>query len=185
MKQGATPIDRFQMDAISGLIQAIDALLIVPYRWPGHPLIGWWLGTSLLAVWTVLFGRLTMALVFRVNRVYIKETVDEVSLRHHQSMNALKAGDRAAYRGINRLANEAFGKSFFMQIAMAAASLWPIPVALAWLHMRFSAVDFPLPVGLPLTGASVTYPFIFIPLYILVRILLSPLKFDCLRNILN
>lgn len=164
------------MDYIADLVQTADAILIAPYRWPGHPVTGWWLGTTILAIWTVLFGRLTTALVFRVNRGYIKETVNEVSRRHNQSMNALRAGDKAAYKGINALANEAFGKSFFLQIAMAAASLWPLPLALAWLQLRFASVDFPLPVTLPLIGNSVSYPFIFIPLYILMRIVIGKFK---------
>jgi hypothetical protein len=164
------------MDVLPGLFQAIDSLLIAPYRWPGHPVIGWWLGTSILAIWTALLGRLTIALVFRVNRRYIEETVREMDQRHHQSINALKSGDRSAYKGINKLANEAFGKSFFMQIAMASASLWPLPLALAWLQLRFGSVDFPLPVTLPVIGNSVSYPFIFIPLYILARILLGKIK---------
>ncbi len=48
------------------------------------------------------------------------------------SMEALKAGDRPAYKAANQLANEAFGKSFFMQVAMSAtfscgrsSSPWP------------------------------------------------------------
>jgi len=166
------------MDFVSGLIEAIDSLLIAPYRWPKNPVIGWWIGTFILAVWTSLLGKLTIALVFRANRSHIKETVQEMSRRHSQSMNALRAGDRAAYKAINKLANEAFGKSFFLQVAMASASLWPLPLALAWLQMRFSSVDFPLPVNLPLIGKSVGYVFIFIPLYILVRILLSKFKFS-------
>ena len=164
------------MDVLPGLFEAVDSLLIAPYRWPGHPVIGWWLGTSILAIWTALLGRLTIALVFRVNRRYIEETVQEMDQRHHQSINALKSGDRSAYKGINKLANEAFGKSFFMQIAMASASLWPLPLALAWLQTRFASVDFPLPVTLPVIGNSVSYPFIFIPLYILTRIVIGKLK---------
>ncbi len=165
------------MDVLSGLIEAVDSLLIAPYRWPGNPVIGWWTGTCILAVWTALLGRLTIAMVFRVNRSHIEETVQEMSQRHNQSINALKAGDRAAYKSINKLANEAFGRSFFMQVAMASASLWPLPLALAWLQMRFSSIDFPIPVTLPLIGNSVGYAFIFIPLYILVRITLGKLRF--------
>ncbi|MBW1780148.1 MAG: hypothetical protein JRL30_05370 [Deltaproteobacteria bacterium] len=164
------------MDFVSGLIEAIDSLLIAPYRWPGHPVIGWWVGTSILAIWTALLGRMTIALVFRVNRSHIKDTVQEMSQRHSQSMNALKAGDRQAYKAINKLANEAFGRSFFMQVSMAAAALWPIPLALAWLQLRFSSVDFPIPVTLPLIGNNVGYAFIFIPLYILARIILGKVK---------
>jgi hypothetical protein len=96
-----------------------------------------------------------------------------MSRRHGQSMNALKAGDRAAYKAINKLANEAFGRSFFLQVAMASASLWPIPCALAWLQIRFSSIRFPLFFDLPFIGDSVGYPFIFILLYILARIILG------------
>jgi len=164
------------MDFVSGFVEAIDYFLIAPYRWPGNPMIGWWAGTTILAVWAALLGKLTIALVFRVNRSHIKETVGEMAQRHSQSMNALKAGDRAAYKAINRLANEAFGKSFFLQVAMASASLWPIPCALAWLQIRFSSIRFPLLFDLPLIGDSVGYPFIFIPLYILARIILGKIK---------
>ena len=96
--------------------------------------------------------------------------------RHSESMNALKAGDKAAYKAINSLANEAFGKSFFLQVAMASASLWPVPCALAWLQIRFSSIRFPLLFDLPLIGNSVGAPFIFIPLYILARIIVGKIK---------
>lgn len=164
------------MNFVSGFVEAIDYFLIAPYRWPGNPVIGWWTGTAVLAAWAALLGKITIALVFRVNRSYIKETVGEVNQRHTQSMNALKAGDRAAYRAINRLANEAFGKSFFLQVAMASASLWPVPCALAWLQIRFSSIQFPLAVDLPLVGHKVGASFIFIPLYILARIMLGKVK---------
>jgi hypothetical protein len=91
--------------------------------------------------------------------------------RHNQSMNALKAGDKGSYKAINKLANEAYGKTFFLQLAMASASLWPVPFALAWMQSRFSNVHFPLPFNMSLIGDSVSYPFVFIPLYILTRML--------------
>ena len=164
------------MDSVSGFVEAVDYFLIAPYRWPGNSMIGWWTGTTILALWAALLGKLTIALVFRVNRSHIKETVGEMAQRHSQSMNALKAGDKRAYTAINRLANEAFGKSFFLQVAMASASLWPLPCALAWLQIRFSSIQFPLLFDLPLIGDSVGYPFIFIPLYILARIILGKIK---------
>ncbi len=125
----------------------------------------------MLALWATLLGRLTMALVMRVNLRHVQEGLAETSLRHTQSMNALKAGDKASYKAINNLANEAYGKTFFLQVAMAAASLWPIPLALGWLQLRFSDVRFPLPLEIPFVSDGVGYAFVFIPLYILVRIL--------------
>ncbi|MBC8177145.1 MAG: hypothetical protein ISR61_09585 [Desulfobacteraceae bacterium] len=170
------------MDFVSGFVETIDYFLIAPYRWSGNPVIGWWTGTTILAVWAALLGKLTIALVFRVNRSHIKETVGEMAQRHSQSMNALKAGDRTAYKAINKLANEAFGKSFFLQVAMASASLWPIPCALAWLQIRFSSIRFSLPFDIPLIGNSVGYSFIFIPIYILARILLGKIKIRKAHN---
>ena len=161
------------MDIVSGLINGIDQFLIAPYRWPNNPMLGWWLGTLILALWSTLLGRVTMALVMRVNLRHVKEGLEETSLRHKQSMNALKAGDKESYKAINKLANEAYGKTFFLQVAMAAASIWPIPLALGWLNLRFSAVKFPLPLNISILGDSVGYAFIFIPLYILVRILVG------------
>ena len=125
----------------------------------------------MLALWATLLGRLTMALVMRVNLRHVQEGLEETSLRHTQSMNALKAGDKESYKAINKLANEAYGKTFFLQVAMAAASLWPIPLALGWLQLRFSEVRFPLPLDIPFVSDGVGYAFVFIPLYILVRIL--------------
>jgi hypothetical protein len=90
-------------------------------------------------------------------------------------MNALKAGDKKSYKAINQLANEAYGKTFFLQVAMGAATLWPIPLALGWLQLRFSEVRFPLPLDVSLLRNGVGYEFVFIPLYILVRILVANL----------
>jgi hypothetical protein len=100
----------------------------------------------------------------------------EMMERHHQSLNALKSGDKPAYKDINKLANEAYGKSFFLQLAMACASLWPVPFALAWMQTRFSGIAFPLPLSIPLVGKEVSYPFLFIPIYILLRIAFGKLR---------
>jgi hypothetical protein len=159
------------MDPLTWLIGKVDSVLIAPYRWPSNPLLGWWLGTSLLALWCVLMGEITSALAYRVNRSHVKGVSQELIDRHTQSMNALRAGNKEAYKAINQLANDAYGKTFFLQIAMAASALWPVPLALSWLQSRFAGIRFPFPIALPLVGGSVTYPFIFILLYILARVL--------------
>ena len=163
------------MDFVTGLINSVDQILIAPYRWSQNPVLGWWLGTFILSLWTTLLGRTTMSLVMRMNLSHVKEGLAETSMRHNQSMNALKAGDKESYKAINQLANEAYGKTFFLQVAMAAATLWPIPLALGWLQLRFSEVRFPLPLDIPLMSNGVGYAFVFIPLYILVRILTAKL----------
>lgn len=164
------------MDFFAWLMELFDAFLITPYRWPQDPVLGWWLGTFILAVWCEILGEITLAIAFRANRSHVMKTTREMAEYHDRSMNALKAGDKRSYKAINKLANEAFGKSFFLQIAMASASLWPVACALGWMQARFSNIRFPLPFDLPLLGETVGYPFIFIPLYILIRIFFGKLK---------
>ncbi|MBW1680074.1 MAG: hypothetical protein JRF59_05625 [Deltaproteobacteria bacterium] len=161
------------MDFFSTVFQWVDAFLIAPYRWPQYPAAGWWLGTALLAVWCTLLGEFTLAVCHRANRDHLRRVTRQTLEHHEQSLNALKAGDKEAYKSINRLANDAYGKTFFLQIAMASSALWPVALALGWLDLRFSEVEFTLPAFLPLAGGSVKYPFIFLPLYILTRILFS------------
>jgi hypothetical protein len=145
---------------------------MIPYRWPDNPLAGWWLGTCALALWAVLLGEISLGIAVRFNRFHIQSLEQDMVDRHHQSINALKSGDKLAYRAVNKLANEAYGKTFFLQLAMACSSLWPAALALAWLQTRFSRVGFPF-----LTESrTVGYPFIFIALYILVRILFGKIK---------
>ena len=160
----------------------VDAFLIAPYRWPDIPDVGWWLGTTLLAAWCTILGKITLILAYRVNHSHVKEIEREMVDRHNQSVNALKAGNKPAYKAINRLANEAYGKTFFFQVAMACSSLWPVPFALGWMQARFSGVDFLL----PFTEETVSYPFVFIPLYIFTnRVSPSFLSVHLQTNILN
>lgn len=153
------------------ILNIVDLFLITPYRWPQNPIMGWWLGTVIVGIWCVVLGEMTLALAFRVNRFRVKAVSQELMEYHDSSMNALKAGDKQAYKAINRLANEAYGKSFFLQVSMACASLWPVALALGWMQTRFSGVDFPLPFVFPVIGDTVGYPFAFLPVYILIRIL--------------
>lgn len=141
--------------------------MIAPYRWPDNPIIGLWLGTAVLALWAVLAGELTTRLVYKINNKYVLKTGDEVAKMHEASMNALRSGDKEAWRGINKLGNEAFGKAFFLNIAMGASSLWTAFFAAAWMRLRFEDVPFFTPFG------EINYAAGFIVLYILSRVLLS------------
>lgn len=133
------------MDPIVWLLTTIDPVLITPFRFFTDPMTGWWVGIGALAFWSVLLGELTMAIVFRINRSAVAENMDETAYYHEQSMKAKQAGDETAYKGINKLANEAYGKSFFLMIAMGMAALWPAFFAAAWLDMRFGDIVFTLP----------------------------------------
>ncbi len=164
------------MEDLARLFNIVDLFLICPYRWPEDPVVGWWVGTIFLALWSIIAGELTSFIAFRVNRFHVRDVVRETAQLHNQSMSALRVGNKKAYRAINWLANEAYGRTIFLEFAMAASSLWPIPFALAWLQTRFSKVQFPLPFYVPLVGDRVSYPFVFIPLYILIRILFGKAK---------
>lgn len=157
---------------MSELVNIADMILISPYRWPADPVWGWWLGTFILAGWATLIGELTLALVFHFNRRYVDEMNQEMEDRNRQAMNALKAGEKRIYKGLNKLANEAFGKAFFLQVAMGASSLWPAFLGAGWLEMRFGEV----PILLPGSLGEITYLFGFTVIYLFVRIGWGQLK---------
>ncbi len=133
------------MDSLPSILHLIDPILIFPYRQFENPMVGWWVGTFCVALWSVIIGELTMSVVGRINRKPVSDNFDETLHYHELSMKAKAAGDETAYKGINKLANEAYGKSFFLMMAMGMAGLWPAFFAAAWLQMRFSEFRFPLP----------------------------------------
>lgn len=150
--------------------ESLDAFLIFWYRLPENVVVGFYLGTSVLAVLSVVIGELSLGLALVVNAREMALQRTEMSRMHNLSVEALELGHREGYKACNKAANDAFGKSFFTQIAMGAGMLWPIPLALYWMGLRFRTVSFDLPISLPLVGGTVTYPFIFLLLYILARI---------------
>ena len=124
------------MDAIARVLHKIDPVLIAPYRFFDDPMLGWWVGTFVLALWAAFLGELTLAVAYRVNRGPIARTSERTLYYHEQSLKAKQAKDEGAYKKINRLANEAYGKTFFLFIAMGMGSLWPAFFAAAWLNER-------------------------------------------------
>ncbi len=162
------------MDPIVSILTAIDPVLIAPYRMFDSPMAGWWAGTAALAVWSVLIGELTMAAVFRINRSAVARQMEETDYYHEQSLKAKQAGDETSYEGINRLANEAYGKSFFLMIAMGMAALWPAFFAAAWLDMRFGEIAFVLPKWAG--GIELNFLAPFILCYVVGRVLYSRIK---------
>ena len=161
------------MDILTQTYQLLDALLIAPYRWPGNAVAGFYLGTALLALWCVVLGEVSMALAYRFNRRHYTEQTREMVRMHNLSVQAIRARDKASYKASNRFANEWFGRAFFARAALFAVSLWPAPFALGWLAVRFSGVDVH---PLPFTDWRAGYGFVFILVYIVVRMLFSRLK---------
>ncbi len=149
-----------------------DPYLIWLYRITGSAAVNFLLGTLALAVLSLAIGEITAFIAALLVRRPLEQVAGEAKRYQDLSMEALKAGDRPAYEAANRLANEAFGKSFFMQIALSATFFWPIFLALGWMQQRFLGVPFPL----PLIGISLSYSGVFVILYIAAYCLFRPLK---------
>ncbi len=140
------------------------------FRFPTEPLAGYCLGILLLSLVCVIIGELSISMAFNINKNRIKR--DNRDIEHFQdlSIKALKAGDKKAYKACNSIANDAFGKSFFSQITLSAASLWPLFIALGWMQYRFSEVEFTLPFSAFGVEYSVGYLLTFLLCYIITRI---------------
>jgi hypothetical protein len=162
------------MTWIHGWLLQVDRVLIAPYRWPSDPLAGWFVGTLALAAWAVLLGELSLALAHRANRGRVSDLLERTRYYHEQSLRARGAGEQRSYRGINRLANEAYGKSFFLLLAMGMGSLWPVFLAVAWLDRRFGGLSFPLPAWTG--GLEVSFVLTFLGLYLATRIAYGGLR---------
>jgi uncharacterized membrane protein (DUF106 family) len=158
------------MDIFTFIYTYIDMALMPLYRLPQSPIYGYLLGTAVLAVITVIVGEISISLAFMANKKKIANDTDKINRYQDLSFEALRAGNKAAFKACNGIANETFGKSFFSQVSLSAASLWPIFISLGWMQYRFGAVEFHLP--------YLTFGYLssFILCYIIVRILLSKIK---------
>jgi hypothetical protein len=162
------------MELFHRFLVTIDPFLIAPYRWFHDPMIGWWAGTFILALWAAFLGELTLAVGYRVNRGHMERKSEKTLYYHEQSLKAKQAGDDQAYKRINKLANEEFGKSFFLLVAMGMASLWPAFFAAAWLYERFGEIRFLLPSWAG--GLQLNFIAPFVLLYVLARFIVAKLK---------
>jgi hypothetical protein len=160
---------------------ALDPYLIWWYRLPGNAYAGFFLGTFVLALICLILGDVTFSLASRLQGKHLDSVATEATEYQDLSIKAAKAGDKASYHAANKLANDAFGKSFFSLMALSMARLWPAPFALAWMQYRFLEVEFPIP-GTPW---SLGYIGVFILIYIAAYLTLKRLPwFRRLRALL-
>ena len=151
----------------------LDPYLIWFYRLTGQALADFLIGTFALAFMALIMGELTISLAFLAVKKRIDQTTAEAAKYQRLSMEALVGGDKAVYKAANKLANDAFGKSFFMQIALSAAFLWPAFFALAWMSYRFNDIEFPL----PYTHHSLGFIGIFLLLFVAAYFLFKGIKY--------
>lgn len=152
--------------------RALDPLLIWFYRLTGHAGADMLIGTFVLASLALLMGELTARIASRFTRKRTDRYSESAAKYQTLSMDALKAGNKDAFKAANKLANEAFGHAFFQQLALSAAFLWPVFFALAWMQYRFVQLEFPIP-G---TGLSLGFIGVFIILYIIAFFLFHRIK---------
>jgi hypothetical protein len=164
------------MEILATLQQWFDSAFIYFFRLPEIPILGYYLGCAVLSLACVVVGQITIAIAFFWNKRFIDADNREMVRMHNLSVRALLAKDKKAYKSCNKVANDAFGKVFFSQIALSVSSLWPVAFAAGWLQTRFQDVTFALPVSLPVIGNQVGFMFTFLPIYILVYILFGWIK---------
>jgi hypothetical protein len=151
----------------------IDPFLIWFYRITGYALVDFFIGTFVLAFITLIIGEFSISAIFLATRKHIDRSTQDAIKYQNMSVEALTHANKQAYTAANKLANDAFGLSFFQQIALSAAFLWPIPFALAWMQYRFLGVDFPI----PFTGYSVSFIAMFILVYLVAYFLFRRVKY--------
>jgi hypothetical protein len=157
---------------LPSFLLALDPYLIWFYRLPSNSYAGFLLGTLVLVVISLIIGEVTARLATRLVGRHMEGHAAEALKYGELSIDAAKAGDKPSYHAANKLANEAFGLSFFSLIALSMARLWPIPFVLAWMQYRFLGVEFPL----PFIGFSLGFIGVFIILYAAVYFLGSRVK---------
>jgi hypothetical protein len=162
---------------IDSLFYQIDPFLIFFYRITGTGLIDYFIGTFNLAFLCVVLGELSVSLAIRFNKRYLDAMSKEMEEKEQLSIAAYRNGHKAEYQSLNKEATDVWGKHFFTMVAYSAGILWPIPFALGWMQTRFEGITFDLVFPLNvLFGNGVGYPFTFIPLYILSRILFKYMR---------
>jgi len=158
-------------------MRILDPVLICPYRLTGDSFAGFLIGTFCLCMICVVLGELAISAAIRLNRKHLQELKNEVAHKERLSIQAYAEDDQISYKALNKAANDAWGRHFFTMAAYSGGILWPVPFALAWMQSRFQGVNFELVFPLNrLLGENVGYPFVFIPMYILARIVFKYLR---------
>jgi hypothetical protein len=151
------------------LLVWLDPFFVWPYRLVPQPEAAYFLGTALLALLTALIGIATLRMAQRMHRKRLKQLQDDMRRYHELGESALQNSGKEAFKAVNRQGHEAFGYYFSLSNALFVASLWPAPIVLAWMQMRFGLVSPELPFALPLFGNQPSMVFWFILFYIPLR----------------
>lgn len=164
------------MELLNELLIKLDSVLIFFYRVTDNPVTGFFLGTFILCSACAIIGGYAAMGFSVINRKHNRRLYAETVSMHNLSVKAIAVKDKENYKNCNKLANEAFGRYFFAQFGEGASALLPVPFALAWMQLRFQEVSFSLPYNIPGIGETASYPFVFVIMYILCRILYRKIR---------
>lgn len=160
----------------SDLYFALDAWFIAPFRWIAPAQAGFLFGTFIVAIQSLLVGRLCLLALSKVQR-RLRDRYDvEVTERQQLSFQAIAAQNKTAYLALNDLAQEAYGRSMSLAMGRLCASLWPAVMALAWMKSRFSDAPFPIPLPFSVEPLTLSYAVIFIFFYMCIRIVFNRME---------
>jgi hypothetical protein len=158
--------------------QSLDPYVIWFYRLTGHAWLDFVTGTLVLAGIALFLGEAGMLLACRFSLTRLEQRTAEALQYQSLSLEALQAGNREAYQAANKLANEAFGHTFFQQAALSAAFLWPVFFALAWMQHRFLEVEVPIPGTSWSLGYIGAFIIIYAAAYLVYRQVKQLLRFS-------
>ena len=161
--------DNGAAELMEELLVWLDPFFVLPYRLVGQPETAYFLGTATLALFTGLIGIATLRMAQRMHRKRLKKLQDDMRHYHELSESALQNSGKEAFKAVNRQGHEAFGYYFSLSNALFVASLWPVPIVLAWMKLRFGLISPELPFSLPLFGNQPSMVFWFILFYIPLR----------------
>ncbi|MBZ4686114.1 MAG: hypothetical protein JG774_1859 [Desulfomicrobiaceae bacterium] len=150
------------------LLWNLDPIFIWPFRLFPAGAFAFVAGCAVLAVGAVVLGNVASVLVKGLNRGWYQRQYEEMIRMHNLSVDAVAHGSKEAYLAANKEAMEAFGKYFFSQAGVFTVSLWPVPVILAWMDLRFR--DAPLEI----LDWNISYFVVFLVVYIGVRLVVGP-----------
>jgi hypothetical protein len=151
----------------------LDPYLIWFFRLTDLSAVNFLIGTTAMALLALSLGKLGSAAVLAAGRRYSMRLAGEAKKYQDLSLQALQVRDRPAYEAANKLANDAFNKSFFLGVAQSGAYFWPVGLVLAWMQYRFLDIEL-LPI--PGTGLSIGFVGVFILVYIITMCLIKKVK---------
>jgi hypothetical protein len=126
-----------------------------------------------LALACTLVGEASMWLAGKVVGREVQARADKVRRYQEISLKALEEKDKKSFQAADKVAKEAYEKSFVLGLCLGIGSIWPCFFALAWLQHRFGyAHTLPL----PLVGWKMGYFGVFVLSYLIVRVAYGLIK---------